>query len=543
MKQILLIFFAFVSIQYQSQINKDYFITYGQVWGFLKYFHPTPGNIDWDQQLISDYESITKCDDKREFNTILTKLIEACGEYSPLKREVSDSLLFEESYEWLANDLINSNNQKYLIELLKNKPEFTNKYIAQGGAGNPKILNEKTYEGYHYNPAIQYLSITRYWNIINYFCPNRDIIPKNWTQAYKDHLLDFIQSETYEDYYFAVRKMTSEIRDGHGFVRTKNNPLTSYRFVPFYCQSVPEGYFITMVWQDSMNSYNLQKMDKIIQIDGIAVEEKIKEIGEYVATSNDYYLSKSTYYLRLYNKTSIDITVERNGQLVETSIPTVDQETLLDRYNAKKISTTKPKSYELKTDSVSNQTYCYVNLGLLTRKEINGKFKRTLSKTDHLILDVRNYPNWTVIKLSALLLEGKTTFAKFKKMDFDYPGSYEWTASQVIGNDKNGYSGNLYVLVDYNTMSQAEYTVMAFQQHPKCKVIGGQTAGADGNVSGIPLPYGIESVFSGLGVFYPDGTATQQIGVKRDFMVVQQLNSITQNQDQIMEKTLELIRN
>ena len=52
------------------------------------------------------------------------------------------------------------------------------------------ITNENSYGNYRYNPSIHYLSITRYWNIINYFCPNRNIIPENWTQVFKNNIYD-----------------------------------------------------------------------------------------------------------------------------------------------------------------------------------------------------------------------------------------------------------------------------------------------------------------------------------------------------------------
>ena len=52
---------------------------------------------------------------------------------------------------------------------------------------------------------------------------------------------------------------------------------------------------------------------------------------------------------------------------------------------------------------------------------------------------------------------------------------------------------------------------MAFQTIPGAIVIGSQTAGADGNVSKFYLPGGIHTCFSGVGIYYPDGTETQRV--------------------------------
>lgn len=542
MKVLLLIIlssFSLISISQKSD-QKEYLVSYGQVWGFLKYFHPAPSAQDWDSVLLKDYESLIHCSDHEAFNKIISGLIAQCGSYTPLPRTIADSLQFKESYEWIGHSPLLTEHQSYLVALLHSKPSFKNKYISGTPAGLPKFDHEVTYGEYTFYPAMQYLAITRYWNIINYFCPNRNLIPRDWTQVYRDHVDEFISATKHDQYYFAIRKLTSEIRDGHGFVRTENDPLNNYKYAPFYCVKVSEGYYINTVFQDGVQTIDLKKKDQLISIDGVPVDKKIKEWGTILSTSNDYCLSNATHYLRITDQDSITITVLRKGQLLTNTYATMDGKTMMSGYNP---TTPHPKieTYRFLRDSISGKEYLYVDMGLLERTDINRSFKRKLSKTDHLILDIRNYPNWTVLKLSDLLLKGKRKFAKFLTMDFDYPGSYYWRENQTIGSTSKGYEGHIYVLVDYYTKSQAEYTVMALQQHPNTVVIGGQTAGADGNICSIPLPFGVNSVYSGLGVFYPDGTPTQQIGIHRDYEVVRSIKFL-EGEDEILEKAIELIR-
>lgn len=76
------------------------------------------------------------------------------------------------------------------------------------------------------------------------------------------------------------------------------------------------------------------------------------------------------------------------------------------------------------------------------------------------------------------------------------------------GNTKNQeshYNGKVVILVDASTLSQAEYTAMALSTTPGSMVIGSRTAGADGNVSTINLRGGINTMISGIGIYYPDG--------------------------------------
>lgn len=537
---LLLLFISSLSLgQNAQQIN--YLVGYGQVWGFLKYFHPAPSETNWDQRLINDFEKVKNCPNDAAFNVLVADLLADCGDYAKTERKIADSLRYAESFEWLKSPLFSDENRAVLHQNLALKPSFKNRYILENGAGHPKIINESEYSFESYQPEVNYLALTRYWNIINYYCPNRNLIPENWTKVYTKYIPVFHGAESYTDYYFAVRQLTAEIRDGHGFIRSKEDPMDTYKFLPFYFEHVSEGYFITIVWQDSLSPFNLQKMDRIVALDGIPIEERVQKLASIISTSNDYFLSKSTYYLRIFPIDSVSVTVERNGELLHMTVPTIDRVTRKEKYKPT-TSQVKPSPYDFLRDSISGKDYAYIDLAVLERKDINGKFKRALYKTDQIIIDNRNYPNWTVIKLSKILIHGKTKFAKFRKINFDYPGTFEWTESQTIGGKGKGYQGKIYVLVDYRTMSQGEYTVMGFQQHPNTVVIGGQTAGADGNISTIPLPYSIASVFSGLAVYYLDGTCAQQVGVKRDIDVVQDIRRLTEKRDAILEKALELIR-
>jgi C-terminal processing protease CtpA/Prc len=66
-------------------------------------------------------------------------------------------------------------------------------------------------------------------------------------------------------------------------------------------------------------------------------------------------------------------------------------------------------------------------------------------------------------------------------------------------------------------------------------VIGSTTAGADGDVSQIPLPGGLNTMISGLGVFYPDQKPTQRIGIVPDIEVKPTIAGIRDGRDEVLE--------
>lgn len=90
------------------------------------------------------------------------------------------------------------------------------------------------------------------------------------------------------------------------------------------------------------------------------------------------------------------------------------------------------------------------------------------------------------------------------------------------------------MLVDEVSQSQAEYTAMAFRA-AGATIVGSTTAGADGNVSPIPLPGGARAMISGIGVFYPDRSPTQRIGIIPDLEVRPTIEGIRAGRDEVLE--------
>jgi len=156
-----------------------------------------------------------------------------------------------------------------------------------------------------------------------------------------------------------------------------------------------------------------------------------------------------------------------------------------------------------------------------------------------LIIDIRNYPSeFMVFALGSLLVDHKTDFVRFTHGDLSNPGAFHWGPPLSLEPKQPHYPGKVVILVDEFTQSQAEYTTMAFRSSPRTKVIGSTTAGADGNVSPIPLPGGFRSMISGIGVFYPNKKPTQRIGIIPDREVKPTIAGISAGRDEVLEAAI-----
>src|SRR5262249_15440755 len=130
---------------------------------------------------------------------------------------------------------------------------------------------------------------------------------------------------------------------------------------------------------------------------------------------------------------------------------------------------------------------------------------------------------------------------RFTFGDVANPGAFHWSPPLGLTPQQPHYAGKVVIVVDEISQSQAEYTAMAFRTAPGAIVIGSTTAGADGNVSTVPLPGNLSSYISGIGVFYPDKRPTQRVGIVPDVVVQPTIEAIRAGRDELLEEAIRQI--
>lgn len=162
--------------------------------------------------------------------------------------------------------------------------------------------------------------------------------------------------------------------------------------------------------------------------------------------------------------------------------------------------------------------------------------------TKGLIVDIRNYPSdFVPFAMGAYLATKPTPFVSFTFADLANPGAFQFGDGALIESGPVHYGGRVFILVDETTQSSAEYTAMALRAMPNSMVVGSTTAGADGNVSAIPLPGQLSTIISGLGVYYPDHRPAPLIGIVPDVVARPTIEGIASGRDEVLETAMRLI--
>lgn len=183
---------------------------------------------------------------------------------------------------------------------------------------------------------------------------------------------------------------------------------------------------------------------------------------------------------------------------------------------------------------MSGARYGYVDMARLERSQTYDVME-ALRETDAIIFDLRGYPKGTIVDLVKLLMPTPQPIARFSSANPYFAGMLNWMTTVFGGGGPWIYEGKIIVLIDEVAISHAEYTAMFFKAIPRAVFIGSQTRGSDGNVTQIYLPGGLDIRFTGLGVFYPDGSPTQRVGIQPDIPVRPSIAGLRAGRDEVFD--------
>lgn len=517
----------------------------GRVWGFLKYHHPEVGNgiYNWDYELFRVLPSYLNNKSIAERNQILSKWIDKYGKILSCSKctATSPDAILKPDHSWIENSDLGVDVKSKLQNIYQNRFQGKHFYIQLvKGVGNPQFLNENTYPDMPYPDAgFRLLALFKYWNSINYFYPNKHLTDKNWNVVLGEYIPLFLKAKNELEYELAVLKLIGEIQDTHANLFEGNNKIQEWKgsfYPPIKVRFIQDKLVVTDYYNPELkNEAGLLIGDIITHVDGVKVEDKIRELKPFTPASNDIVQFRNIAEDILRSKRpTLSLTYSSGSQTHRKSIRLYEKDKLnYYRYYRKE----EGPSYRLLENNIG-----YITLSNITQEDV-AKIKLAFKNTKAIIIDQRNYPSTFVPFLlgSYFQVLDPSPFVRFTFGNPGNPGEFKMGNPISIPKAPDTYQGRLVVLVNEISQSQAEYTAMAFRSAPKTTIIGSTTAGADGNVSEIGLPGGLKTMISGIGVYYPNGRETQRIGIVPDIEVKPTIEGIKKGKDELLEKAIELI--
>ncbi|ESU29847.1 hypothetical protein FLJC2902T_03250 [Flavobacterium limnosediminis JC2902] len=507
----------------------------GKVWGFVKYHHPAiaKGTISWDYELFRILPKINE----ENFDNEVVQWINKLGTFKTREQKLPDTADTKllPNNQWLTDtNLLSAELTTLLQKINKADRSSTNYYLAfHNGVNNPDFKNEKTYASMSYDDSgVKLLALFRYWNMIEYFFPNRHLMDENWDAVLKDFIPRMTTSKDQKEYTLALLELIGKVQDTHANIWRQNTVLTAFfgeNVVPISLNFV-ENKAVVVKLQSEFKDNSVKVGDIVTEINGVKVDDWIKENIKYFPASNySTQLRDIAGKLLRTNQKNLEITIDTGAEIKKVTLATIPNKYFRED----------PASHKVLNDNIG-----YIYPGSLKEGEIDEIMPKFMDKKG-LIIDLRCYPSdFIVFSLSKYLLNEKKEFVKFTEGSSKTPGLFTYrSGSSIGGSNSDAFKGKVVILVNEVTQSNAEYTAMALRTAPNSVVLGSTTAGADGNVSAIYLPGSIFTFISGIGVLTPNGSETQRVGILPDVKALPTVKGIREGKDEVLDRAITVINN
>ena len=370
--------------------------------------------------------------------------------------------------------------------------------------------------------------------------PYRNVLDQDWSQVLAEFIPRIALAKDKDAYQLETIALIAKVTDTHANLWNappQLRPPAGDCQLPVTTRFIENRAVVTGYSEAAAGPATGLKIGDVIEsLDGVPVEELVERWAPYYPASNQPTRLRDIARAMTRGACSAArVSVRRASQTVQI---TAQRQPLasLDQ----KVGSTHDlpgETFRLLSDQVA-----YLKLSSVQAAQASSYIDRAKG-TKGLVIDIRNYPSeFVVFALGSLLVDRPTQFARFTSGDLDNPGAFRWSGEPVtLSPQQPHYSGKVVILVDEISQSQAEYTAMAFRSAPQAMVVGSTTAGADGNVSQVRLPGGLNTMISGIGVFYPDKRPTQRVGIVPDVEVRPTIAGIRAGRDEVLEEALRQI--
>ncbi|WP_289118564.1 MULTISPECIES: S41 family peptidase [Bacteroidales] len=518
-----------------------------RVWGFVKYHHP----VFSDSTASADYELFKLLPqiavaEKWERNQILSDWIVSLGSFRQDRKgyvRMLDTMNYEMTadLEWLDDNELLGKKMSRTLRKLRFAERDSNYYLQRKFQGGRYVfIHENKYQNspMAWNPDCGYrlLAFFRYWNFVEYFYPYKRLTDRRWDEMLSVYLPEIIATHGV-GFRNLMFRINTELCDMHAFSVNPNlGILGGSKTVPADTRFVENRLIVVSPDRYTPLGMNcFRTADEILSINGFSIDSLKRFMKANFSLSNEACLqSRLAQFCWYTNADTMAVTFcrENNVQdtLIQTQIP-------VKEYTDRK--------YRMIVDTLSSHLFAdsigYISGGNFHLKDLDGVMSK-FCHTKGLIIDLRSYPSEPIMFIFSKLSNKLKPYMEVSRPCYTLPGYFYWEKTKEWSDpEQDYYKGKVVVLVDENTFSQGETTVLVLQAIPGITVIGSRTAGTNGDVHSLPLIGYIPASFSGYGIRYPDGTPTQRVGVRIDEIVEPTIEGVKAGRDEVLERAIEII--
>lgn len=365
------------------------------------------------------------------------------------------------------------------------------------------------------------------WNVFRHFYPYWTESGVDWDARLGPHLTLAYAANGRDAQREALRRLVADARDGHGNVADAQRRGPPAR-LPVQLRVVDGRVAVTA----SAAPKEVPVGAVVSAIQSASVQERLAETMHLISGTAQW---KETRALQ-------EIASCQLGEVVNLM---VDSGTGPRQAAVRCEAAPPPAEARPETVAELSPGIWYVDLTRAQMKEVASSIEQ-LARAAGVVFDLRGYPTDAGARILPHLISTPENDRWMHVAKIIGPFG-EWAGWQSVGWNLKPASprlaGKLVFLTDGRAISYAE-SVMGYVADLKLgTIIGGTTAGANGNVVVFPVPGGFSVAFTGMRVTRHDGQTPHHLaGITPDIAVTPTLAGLRAGRDEVLERALVEVR-
>jgi len=338
-----------------------------------------------------------------------------------------------------------------------------------------------------------------------------------------------------------LHRLVAALHDGHGSVYGAGVPDSS-SFPPFGWDWVEDQLIVTGV--AAPEAGGLKPGDVVVEIDG---KPAAKVLAEHEAT-----ISGATPQWRRYRALAAAAAGSKDSEIVlevrpavaepstktQTRKRTVPARRTLDA--AAFLALREPRPSKI---AAIKPGVIYLDLSRITQQEFDEAVPR-MAEARGIVFDLRGYPQNIAVQTIGHLIDQPVTCAQWHIPVTFFPDRRDVAFSfsnWPVHPQTPRFQAKAAFLTDGRAISYAETYLAIIERYKLADIVGGPTAGTNGNVNPFSLPGGYQVAWTGMKVLKHDGSRHHGMGIQPTVPAARTIRGIAKRRDEVLERGVAIV--
>ncbi|MFO0550226.1 MAG: S41 family peptidase [Polyangiaceae bacterium] len=334
-----------------------------------------------------------------------------------------------------------------------------------------------------------------------YFATVGDVIDERL-----EEVLDALPSSpSRKDEYQALRRFGNALTDGHNFVFA-NDPPPETGYIPLFIEDLGGA---PVVRRSAVPG--IDPGDTITRIDGVLASDwYATELARSGGATPGYQFNLATRELQVVTQ-PVEFELKDPSGATKTVTASPGPANV---FTSTFVATNRPAGY---LDDLGAPSLYYVNMSGTVLTDI-ADFRASLvtaAGATGLVVDMRGYPGVDVYEVARRLVQTPFSSPVFRVpvLDGVTRSSVDESSYDLTPAATPSFSGPIVLLVGHSTVSAAENFATMLVDADRVTVLGRQSAGTNGNITGVEVPGNFVFTFTGMEVRHADAAKSQFHGI------------------------------